>query len=111
MTFSPDAQQVQTLEMLQEEQKLLLESVQRQHQEDLDLLKSTHRYQALACAPLRSHQHCPLGDKDQGSVPLPARPQPGHSTGQQLRVQGSDCGGRSSPCLSFPTHKPPPICS
>ncbi|KAK2528546.1 hypothetical protein Q9233_007517 [Columba guinea] len=34
---------VQTLEMLQEEQKLLLESVQRQHQEDLDLLKSTHR--------------------------------------------------------------------
>ncbi|XP_065708396.1 fas-binding factor 1 isoform X2 [Patagioenas fasciata] len=34
---------VQMLEMLQEEQKLLLESVQRQHQEDLDLLKSTHR--------------------------------------------------------------------
>ncbi|XP_021144219.2 fas-binding factor 1 isoform X3 [Columba livia] len=34
---------VQTLEMLQEEQKLLLESVQRQHQEDQDLLKSTHR--------------------------------------------------------------------
>ncbi|KAM6300451.1 fas-binding factor 1 [Aegotheles albertisi] len=37
--------QVQTLELERTQQKLLLESLQQRHQEDLDLLESTHRSQ------------------------------------------------------------------
>lgn len=39
-------------------------------------------------------------DKEEGPVPLPAHPQPGH----RRRVQGSDCGEQSTLCLGFPMH-------
>lgn len=67
VTFSLGAQQVRTLELERTQHKLLLESLQQRHQEDLDLLESAHRYQALACAPLLCHilayspVHCPWG--------------------------------------------------
>lgn len=51
-TFSLGAWQVRTLELERTQHRLLLESLQQRHQEDLDLLESAHRYQALACTPL-----------------------------------------------------------
>ena len=130
-SFSPGARQVQTLELARAQDRVFLESLQQRHQEDLDLLQSTHRYpQARAHAPLvcqglayspvplpragsagvlprsvpgtgrpravwvwswwgqrgaprvsqggvRSHQHRPVGQKEEEPVPGPARPQPG----------------------------------
>lgn len=40
-------QQVRMLELERTQHKLLLESLQQRHQEDLDLLESAHRYRAL----------------------------------------------------------------
>jgi len=54
-TFSPGAWQVQTLELERTQHKRLLESLQQRHQEDLALLETAHRYQALACSPLQCH--------------------------------------------------------
>ncbi|KAM6104817.1 fas-binding factor 1 homolog [Pterocles gutturalis] len=44
--------QVRMLELERTQHKQLLESLQKRHQADLDLLESSHRYQALAWAPL-----------------------------------------------------------
>lgn len=57
-TFSFGARQVRMLELERTQHKLLLESLQKRHQEDLELLENAHRYQALwlcqvlACSPV-----------------------------------------------------------
>lgn len=44
-------QQVRMLELERTQHKLLLESLQQRHQEDLDLLESAHRYRILTHPP------------------------------------------------------------
>lgn len=111
-TFSLGAWQVRTLELERSQHKLLLESLQQRHKEDLDLLESAHRYQALAWAPLLcqvlaySPVHLPWG----GSAGLLPKSIPGAGRhravsmwtwwGQRAAPRVSQGGSPLSPTLS-----------
>lgn len=111
-TFSLGAQQVRTLELERTQHKLLLESLQQRHQEDLNLLESAHRYQALACAPLLcqvlaySPAHLPWAGSA-GALPKPIPGAGRHRAmsmwtwwGQRAVPCASQGGGPLSPALS-----------